>query len=152
MKVERQLEKELMGRVLPSLLKSCWDEARAVIDDPALRDLFDPAYYLEARNEVSILYRRGATDVYGVIDRLLVRDNEIVIIDYKTHVAATCDNAENLARPFTKQMGLYAAGVKKLWSSRSVRSLLLFTAVRLAIDVTQAAPQTDYGEHITVSD
>ncbi|MCZ6576343.1 MAG: UvrD-helicase domain-containing protein [Gammaproteobacteria bacterium] len=152
MKVERRLEKELMGRVLPPLLKSCWDEARAVIDEPALRDLFDPAYYLEARNEVSILYRRGATDVYGVIDRLLVRDNQIVIIDYKTHVAATYDNVENLARPFTRQMGLYVAGVKKLWSSRSVRSLLLFTAVRLAIDVTQAAPQTDYGEHITVSD
>ncbi len=150
--VERRLAHEFADRVAPRLRKACWDEACAVVDDPALSDLFDPSGYLEARNEAPLLYRQANYDVYGVIDRLLIRNDEIVIIDYKTHADAARENCEHLARSFASQMRLYATGAGKLWPSRKIRALLLFTKARVLVDVTAAASGAAGYEHAVASE
>jgi ATP-dependent helicase/nuclease subunit A len=105
-----------------------WREARAVPDRADFREFFDPARYQEARNEIPILYRDGGRDVYGVIDRLVIREEEIALIDYKTHVHATRGNIAQLAEDFREQMRQYGEGARRLWPGKKLRLVLIFTA------------------------
>jgi ATP-dependent helicase/nuclease subunit A len=135
-KVEEGVMNEFASLLPPRLLAACWQESCALVDDPALRALFDAAHYDEAYNELPILYREGDEQVYGVIDRLVRRDNEIVLVDYKSHVYATVDNCEQLAENFVDQLRLYAVGAQKLWQGHRVKTLLVFTAARVVVDLT----------------
>jgi ATP-dependent helicase/nuclease subunit A len=105
-----------------------WREACAVLDRADFREFFDPTRYQEARNEIPILYRDGGRDVYGVIDRLVIRGEEIVLIDYKTHAHAVRENIAQLAEDFREQMRQYGEGARRLWPRKKLRLVLLFTA------------------------
>ncbi len=98
------------------------------MDRADFREFFDPARYQEARNEIPILYRDGGRDVYGVIDRLVIREEEIVLIDYKTHAHATKEIIAQLAEDFREQMRQYGEGARRLWPGKKLRLVLLFTA------------------------
>ena len=101
------------------ILPACWREARAIVEEPAFRFLFDAAHYEEARNEVPILYRDGERDVYGIIDRLVIAHDELVLVDYKTHPQATRENVTELAQAYTRQMRLYGEGARRLWPGKN---------------------------------
>jgi ATP-dependent helicase/nuclease subunit A len=126
--VEQQLRREFGEQLEEADFRRGWREASAVIDRADFREFFDPARYLEARNEIPILYRDGGRDVYGVIDRLVIREEEIVLIDYKTHVRATRENIVRLAEDFREQMRQYGEGARRLWPRKKLRLVLLFTA------------------------
>jgi ATP-dependent helicase/nuclease subunit A len=117
-------------------LASCWREACAVVDDPALQPLFDPTHYRQAYNELPILYRRGDSHVFGMIDRLIQRDGELVLIDYKTHARMSTQRIERLANNFARQLRAYVTGVRRLWPGVRIRALLLFTAVPTVVDMS----------------
>lgn len=140
---EKTVRSAFASLLPPRLLAACWQESCDLVDDPALGALFGPAHYKEAHNELAILYREGDRRVYGVIDRLIRRDDEIVLIDYKTHVQANADNCEQLAGNFVDQLRLYAAGVQKLWRGLRVRTLLVFTVPRVVIDMTARLQRAD---------
>lgn len=103
-------------------------EARRVIADPGLRDWFDPARYERAFNELPICYEIGGRMVYGVVDRLVVKDDECILLDYKTHLNAAPDKLEAMAAPYGEQMRLYIEGVRRLWPEKKIRAYILFTA------------------------
>ena len=121
------------------ILPACWREARAIVEEPAFRFLFDAVHYEEAHNEVSILYRDDARDVYGIIDRLVIARDELVLVDYKTHPQAMRGNVAELAQAYTRQMRLYGEGARRLWPGKRLKLLLLFTACRAIIEVPSAA-------------
>ena len=133
---EDALRRELGDRLEAGEFDSWWREACRLVDQDPFRDYFDPARYYEARNEMPILYRDGTQDVYGVIDRLIIRENEIVLIDYKTHARATTENMEQLAEGFREQMQMYAEGVRRLWPEKKLRTLLFFTACGGIVDLS----------------
>lgn len=107
-------------------------QAQALIAQPALRAWFDPTQYDRAENEMPLLYRNQERDVYGVIDRVVCRGDDIAVIDYKTHAHA--DSAEVIAR-YTPQLRLYADGVRLLWPNARVRAFILFTADARAVEI-----------------
>lgn len=115
-----------------------FEEACGVLDHPAWRGWFDDRDYEEARNEFAMLYRHGGRDVYGVIDRIVIRASMVDILDYKTHRHAQADSLSSLASQYTTQMRLYAAGAAKLWPGRRVRAWLVFTACREALEIPLA--------------
>ena len=121
------------------ILPACWREARAIVEEPAFRFLFDATHYEDARNEVPILYRDGERDVYGIIDRLVIAHDELVLVDYKTHPQATRANVAELAQAYTRQMRLYGEGARRLWPERRLKLLLLFTACRVTVEVPRQA-------------
>jgi ATP-dependent helicase/nuclease subunit A len=127
---------EFASLLPPRQLALCWQESCALVDDPTLQPLFDAAHYDVAYNELAVLYRQGDRQVYGVIDRLLKRADEVVLIDYKTHMYATADNCQQLAENFLEQLRLYTTGARKLWQGLPVKTLLIFTAARIVIDMT----------------
>ncbi|MCK4742868.1 MAG: UvrD-helicase domain-containing protein [Sulfuriflexus sp.] len=103
-----------------------WQEAVTVIDDTKNSHLFDDSHFKQAWNEVSISYiNNSGKTVNGIIDRLVRYQDELLIIDYKTH-RDTSD--ELLIEQYKKQLQYYATGIQKLWPDMRVRAGLLLTA------------------------
>lgn len=119
-----------------------WADALELYRDEALRPLFENERYLAVYNEMPLLYTGGDGDIVsGAIDRLCVGDDEVWIVDYKTHRVedageSTGEDADidKLAKDFETQMYLYVQGVKKLFPDKSVRASVLFTAIKKIYD------------------
>ena len=126
--IEKRIWQEFSEWLEEKDFNQWWQEACAVVNRAEFHDFFDPTRYREARNEIPILYHDGERDVDGVIDRLILRDEEIVVIDYKTHARATKENIAQLAENFREQMRQYGEGARRLWPGKKLRLLLLFTA------------------------
>ena len=126
--VMKQLRQEFNVWPVAEDFDAWWHEACGVVDNTAFREFFDPVFYQQARNEVPILYRDGERDVYGIIDRLVIREKEIVLIDYKTRTDAVPENIGQLAQDFYEQMRSYGTGANRLWPGKKLRLLLIFTA------------------------
>lgn len=101
-------------------------EVRAVLTAPHLHVLFDDQHYQTACNEVPLCYELDGQVVYGIIDRLVFCDEQILLIDYKTHRTAAGQLAE-LAEVYAPQLRLYAEGIKRIWPKRMIKLHLLFT-------------------------
>ncbi len=112
------------------LLQECLQEVQELLDDPGLRDLFDDTRYISCYNELPLLYELDGRTVHGVIDRLLLEQERVTLLDYKTHRNATPTNAAKIAAGYRRQMQLYADGLRRIWPDRELRCLLLFTACR----------------------
>ncbi|MGF1643746.1 MAG: UvrD-helicase domain-containing protein [Thiotrichales bacterium] len=86
---------------------------------------FDPS--TSAYNEVPITYRIGERTVHGVIDRLIVTPERLVLIDYKTQRNSDAVTRRQLADRYREQLRLYAEGLRRLWPARPLEAGLLFT-------------------------
>lgn len=127
--LQRRVAAELGLDAMDARLAAWWQEAAAVVNDMELRPVFDSAQYEVAYDEVPIQYRQGETVVFGVIDRLLLRGERCIVIDYKTHRGAA-QNPEAYAALFRDQLRFYAEGAARLWPGKKVETFLLFTANR----------------------
>ena len=117
-------------------LLAWWHEARTVIAAPALRELFDPSRFEQAWNEVPLHYRQGTCNVHGIVDRLILQSDQVIVVDYKTHRHATSAELDRLAATYLPQLRLYVEGVRRLWPQHRIRPLLLFTASCTALPLT----------------
>ena len=137
--IQRQLASELGFKIADSTagdnksdLFSWIDEAKRTITAQKFREIFVPEQSSQTYNELSVLYKTDDatinSSVYGIIDRLVVDKQHILLIDYKTHSGATAETASALAESFTDQMNLYRKGVQQIWPDHTVRSGVLFTA------------------------
>jgi len=116
-----------MPPVNNALLEDWFNIAVKNIQHEDLQIIFKPDNALHVYNECPIQYFLKQQLVYGVIDRLIITENEILIIDYKTHANAGADNLAHLAQHYQQQMQLYTNGVKQLWPDKPVKTYLLFT-------------------------
>jgi ATP-dependent helicase/nuclease subunit A len=106
-------------------------EARAVVRDPELAMVFAPVREIRDHCEVPLQYTdTDGRTVYGIIDRLRVGPERILLIDYKTHRVADEAAARRVAQGYAAPMALYAEGVRRLWPGRTVERRLLFTHIR----------------------
>ncbi len=105
-----------------------WQEARAVIEHAEFDCFFNPSEYQTARNEVPLLYEQNGKTVNGVIDRLIVTDSTVSIVDYKSHQISLQEVA-SVAENYIAQMRYYHEGIKRIWPEKTVRCYLLFTAI-----------------------
>jgi len=136
----RQVAAEIERGADDAELRAWWREALAVQQAPQFQALFDPARYRHAWNEVPLHYLQDGATVYGLIDRLVLTDDEAIIIDYKTHRQAAAGSLAALAAPYAAQMAYYAQGVRRLWPERRVRALLLFTAAAQTVEAAVEIP------------
>jgi ATP-dependent helicase/nuclease subunit A len=109
-------------------LQAWWNEARSIASHPGLSLLFEPGAYLQAYNEVPVQYMADARMVYGVIDRLVITDGSVLVIDYKSHRHANADSIPQLVADYRAQLDCYTQAATRLWPSHTVRAGLLFTA------------------------
>lgn len=124
------------GNGEPSFKEWC-DEAARVVRHPEFQAWFNPRQYQSAYNEVALVYEHDNNVVHGVIDRAVVVNNDhVVVLDYKTHRAARPENLQEFADLYREQMQRYTVGLQQVWPSRRVRSVLLFTSCCASIKLS----------------
>jgi ATP-dependent helicase/nuclease subunit A len=109
------------------------DTALGVIDDPAFAHVFTPDALAEAP-------LAGVVDgfvVAGTVDRLLVDETEILIVDFKTGRFVP-RGAEAAPVSHLRQMAAYAALLTQIFPDRPVRAALLYTHGPRLIDLPPA--------------
>jgi ATP-dependent helicase/nuclease subunit A len=97
-------------------------ETLAVMDEPAFRPLFGPG----SLAEVPITGIIGGHVVSGQVDRLIVTDDSILVVDYKTNRPPPHE-VEDVAPAYLLQMALYQAVLQTLYPDRPVSCALLWT-------------------------
>lgn len=102
--------------------KSIVNEVMAVIENPAFAPLFGPG----SMAEVPLTGRTDDTVVSGQIDRLLVTDSEIWIVDYKSNRPPP-KHAKDVSPAYKAQMKCYSDIVSKIYKNRKIRTFLLWT-------------------------
>ncbi|MDH5516772.1 MAG: UvrD-helicase domain-containing protein [Gammaproteobacteria bacterium] len=116
------------GDILPhDEYSACLDEARAVVTEPTFDYLFKRENFQKAFNELPIHYKAGNKDIHGVIDRVVLLDDTVYLIDYKTHQNINQDNLSAVAETYQQQMHFYQQGLQKIWPKHIIKPLLLFT-------------------------
>ena len=122
------------------LLRQCWDEVSKLLDNRDLTWLLAPVTGARTFNEVPIQYRRGQQTVYGIIDRLVVTDADIHLIDYKTHRIDSQSLAQQLAEHYKPQLELYREGIRRLWPDHSIQAYLLLTDGGMLVNIDEPSP------------
>jgi len=102
-----------------------WDEAVHVIHDDKFSIFFSPE--IEAYNEISISYLDNGATVYGIIDRVVITNNTVHILDYKTHQAVNTNNILEYANYYQPQLMHYQKAAQLIWPEHAIQSYLLFT-------------------------
>ena len=99
------------------------DEVLGVLDDPAHAALFGPGSLAEVPLSAVV----DGVVVAGIVDRLLVTDTAVTVIDYKTgrHVPAT---AAEVQPAYLRQMAAYRDALGVIFPGRRVEAALLYTA------------------------
>ncbi len=107
--------------------------ALAVIDDPAHAALFSPAALAEAPIAAVV----GEQVIAGTVDRLLVTEAFVQVVDFKTGRQVPA-SADEVAPAHLRQMAAYAAALAVIFPDRPVRAGLLYTAGPRLIDLPEA--------------
>jgi ATP-dependent helicase/nuclease subunit A len=94
-----------------------------VLDDPAHAALFGAASLAEVPFSALV----DGRVIAGTVDRLVVDDERVLIVDFKTG-AAVPETAEGIAPGYLAQMGAYAAALGVVFAGRRVEAALLYTA------------------------
>lgn len=99
------------------------DETFRLLEDPVFGEIFSP----HSRAEVPLT---GMLDeqtlLSGQIDRLLVREKDILIIDFKTNRPPPLD-PKDVPDLYMRQMRAYAKALRLIYPDRPVRAALLWT-------------------------
>jgi ATP-dependent helicase/nuclease subunit A len=105
-------------------------DACAIIDDPAHAALFAP----DALAEAPIAAVVAGEVVAGTVDRLLVTDDRVRVIDFKTGRRVPAD-AASAPEHHVRQMAAYVAALEAIFPGRAVTATLLYTAGPKLIDL-----------------
>ena len=97
-------------------------EVLAVIDEPRFAALFGE----DSVPEVELAGAVGERLVIGRVDRLVVTDAEVAIVDYKTD-SSPPRVARDVSRRYVRQMATYRLVLQAIYPSRPIRCLLLWT-------------------------
>jgi ATP-dependent helicase/nuclease subunit A len=107
----------------PALRAALIADALAVIDDPAYGALFSNA----ALAEVPIAGVVGGDVIAGTVDRLVVTDDAVLIVDFKTGRRVP-RSPDACPLPHLRQMAAYQAVLRIIFPDRTVQAALLYTS------------------------
>jgi ATP-dependent helicase/nuclease subunit A len=98
-------------------------EVLAVLEDPAHAALFGP----DALAEAPVAGLVDGQAIAGIVDRLLVEDARVLVVDFKTGLKVPA-SAADAAPAHRRQMAAYAAVLARAFPGRQVQAALLYTA------------------------
>ena len=116
----------LAPSVEPARRREWLDEALAVIEDPRFAAAFTPGSLAEAPIAGRIETPKGEASVSGVIDRLAMGEEDILVVDYKTNRPPPA-NPEDAPLAYLSQMAAYDALLRLIYPGKRIRSALLWT-------------------------
>lgn len=97
-------------------------EVLTVLQEPSFAAVFQPGAQVEA----PLAGRLGERLVVGQVDRLIVNDDAILVVDYKTNRPPP-SRAEEIDPAYLEQMALYRGLLQQIFPGRPVHAALLWT-------------------------
>ncbi len=104
-----------------------------ILDRPAFSEVFSG----EALAEAPLAGVVGEQVIAGTVDRLLISEDEVLVVDFKTGRRAPA-SAEAVSPHHKAQMGAYAAVLAGIFPGRQIRAALLYTSGPSLIEIPQA--------------
>lgn len=108
-------------------------EAIAVIDDPRFAAVFGP----QSRAEAPIVGEAAGKAVSGVVDRLAVDGDRVIVLDFKTDRPAPA-NAADAPDAYVLQLALYREVLRQIFPGKRVTCALLWTEKPLLMELPEA--------------
>lgn len=118
---QRFLSRPSFG-LMPRQIEAWGQEALAIVNDPAFADLFST----RSRAEVAVTGLVGELVVSGQIDRLVERDEDVWVVDYKSNRPPPSDPA-HVPESYRAQLAAYKAVLGGLYPGKAIRTFLLWT-------------------------
>jgi ATP-dependent helicase/nuclease subunit A len=115
-------------------------EVLAVLHHP----VFAPIFSKSAQAEVPIIGRVKGKMFSGQMDRLLVTDTEVLVVDFKTNRPPP-QNLAGVVDAYLAQMACYALLLEKIYPDRTIRTALLWTHSLILMPLDDAAMQRGIG-------
>jgi ATP-dependent helicase/nuclease subunit A len=97
-------------------------EILAVLDHPEFAALFGPGSHAE----VPVIGLIGGHALSGQIDRLVVTDERVLIVDYKT-LRPPPAAEDDVAPIYLRQLAAYQGALQQIYPDREIRCALLWT-------------------------
>jgi len=97
-------------------------EVMGVLSEPAVQPLFGP----NSQAEVPLAAVLGKHVISGQVDRLVVEDDRVLVVDYKSGRAAPQDESA-VPDAYMAQMANYRAVLRAIFPGREIHCALLFT-------------------------
>ena len=119
---DRWLEQSA-GVADPAIRAAHVRDALSVIEDSRFATVFSAAALAEAPIAAVV----GGEVIAGTVDRLLVTDDAVTVIDFKTGRRAPAA-LEQVPEHHRDQMGAYAAALAAIFPGRAIEAALLYTA------------------------
>lgn len=111
----------------PASQSALLKEVTALLNDPQFAAIFGP----EARTEAPLAGRIGTRMVVGQVDRLLVTDEAVLVVDYKTNRPPP-SRVNDVDPAYLDQMALYRGLLAQVFPSHRIEAALVWThAARL---------------------
>ena len=110
--------------LLPNDIDHIVQQITDILTAPDFVEIFSQ----NSRAEVPIVGLVGRTAISGQVDRLVVLDHEVLIVDYKTNRPPPKDAAD-IPRIYVRQMAAYRAILSEIYPGKVIKCLLLWTDV-----------------------
>lgn len=114
------------------------DSVLSVLDDPAFAEMFGPDSLAEAPFSALV----DGRVIAGTVDRLLVTDSDVRVIDYKSGRFVPASAAE-VPVGYLRQMAAYVAALRVIFPAHRVSAALLFSEGPRLIEL----PETTIEQH-----
>ena len=124
-----QIETQL--KPSPSSFKALKEQAKKCMTDDRIAKVFEIDSTQQALNEYSIAHNGQI----NVIDRLIISDQQVWIIDFKTQQELNHQPLQQQAEKFTAQLSRYKSAVSALYPNHSIRCSIIFTRAPALIDL-----------------
>ncbi|MEM1052640.1 MAG: double-strand break repair helicase AddA [Pseudomonadota bacterium] len=120
----RDLDASMREEMLDSVLK--------VLESSDFLEIFSP----QALAEVPLTAQVNGVVIAGAVDRLLVTDKEITVVDYKT-TRRPPRTLHEVPKSTLTQMAAYVAALQAIYPDRVIRAAILYTHAPILLDIPQ---------------
>jgi ATP-dependent helicase/nuclease subunit A len=113
-------------------------EVLRILEDPELAAVFGPDSRAEVPVVATLIDGQGRTQALtGQIDRLLVRERDCVILDYKSNRPPPVQ-ASRVAAAYLRQLAAYRSAIAVIYPGKSISCKILWSAVPSLMDIPAA--------------
>ncbi|MDA7963792.1 double-strand break repair helicase AddA [Ruegeria sp.] len=117
---------QLCARVLPDMQEAERQELLNEASGVLTADHLHPVFTANALAEVPVTADLNGQRIHGVIDRLIVTDTDIQVIDFKSNMTVP-DSPAACPEGLLRQMGAYARALSQIYPGREIRTAILWT-------------------------
>ncbi len=120
------LRPQLCTRLIPDMHEAARQELLHEAEAVLTADHLQPVFASDALAEVPVSADLFGTRIHGIIDRLIVSDSEVHVIDFKSN-ATVPGSPETCPEGLVRQMGAYAHALAQIYPNHQIRTAILWT-------------------------